>query len=161
MKRYWSVQIVTDLGGPKTYGSGSGTPRFHVSIFYWGKIGVADPGSGIQCFFDPWTGIRNRFFPDPGSQTHIFESLMTILWFLWLQKKVEQIFFHPSLLLLFRDPGKNVLKKAGLLSFCGLKVESCYVHSAGGLQRSSPVWLHHRVQGLPGRNSTGLRHCYR
>jgi hypothetical protein len=28
-------------------------------------------GSGIRCLFDPW--IR-----DPGSQTHIFESLMTI-----------------------------------------------------------------------------------
>jgi hypothetical protein len=32
---------------------------------------VADPnpGSGIRCLFDPW--IRNRFFPDPGSQNHI------------------------------------------------------------------------------------------
>jgi hypothetical protein len=35
-------------------------------------------GSGIRCLFDPW--IRNRFFPDPGSQPHIFESLVTIFW---------------------------------------------------------------------------------
>jgi hypothetical protein len=37
----------------------------------------------LQCcvtdpLFDPW--IRDRFFPDPGSQTHIFESLVTIFW---------------------------------------------------------------------------------
>jgi hypothetical protein len=29
-------------------------------------------GSGIRCLFDPWTRIRDRFFPDPGSQTRIF-----------------------------------------------------------------------------------------
>jgi hypothetical protein len=39
---------------------------------------VADPGSGA--FLTPGSGIRNRFFPDPGSQTHIFESLVTIFW---------------------------------------------------------------------------------
>jgi hypothetical protein len=33
-------------------------------------------GSGIWCFFDP--GIRNSFTLDPGSQTHIFESLVTV-----------------------------------------------------------------------------------
>ncbi len=49
-------------------------------------------GSGIRCFFDP--GIRNRFFPDPGSQTHLFESLVKIFWvktsiILW---KLAQIF---------------------------------------------------------------------
>jgi|LakMenE01Jun11ns_1017448.scaffolds.fasta_scaffold7608472_1 hypothetical protein len=29
---------------------------------------VADPdlGSGIKCIFNPGSGIRNRFFPDPG-----------------------------------------------------------------------------------------------
>jgi hypothetical protein len=26
----------------------------------------------------PGSGIRNRFFPDPGSLTHIFEGLVTI-----------------------------------------------------------------------------------
>ncbi len=35
-------------------------------------------GSGIRWLFDP--GIRNRFFLDPGSQTYIFESLLTIFW---------------------------------------------------------------------------------
>jgi hypothetical protein len=37
---------------------------------------VADPGSGA--FLTPGSGIRNRFFPDPGSPTHIFESLLVI-----------------------------------------------------------------------------------
>ncbi len=38
---------------------------------------VADLGSGA--FLTPGSGIRNRFLPDPGSQTHIFEILVTIL----------------------------------------------------------------------------------
>ncbi len=38
----------------------------------------ADPGSGA--FLTPGSGIRNRFFPDPGSQTHIFQGLVTIFW---------------------------------------------------------------------------------
>jgi hypothetical protein len=38
----------------------------------------SDPGSGA--FLTPGSGIRNRFIPDPGSQTHIFESLVTIFW---------------------------------------------------------------------------------
>ncbi len=42
-------------------------------------------GSGIRWLFDPWTRIRDRFFSgsgfsDPGSQTHIFESLVTNFW---------------------------------------------------------------------------------
>jgi hypothetical protein len=32
----------------------------------------------IRCLFDPGSGIQNGLFPDPGSQTHIFESLVTI-----------------------------------------------------------------------------------
>jgi hypothetical protein len=48
---------------------------------------VADPDLGSGAFLTPGSGIRNRFFPDlgsrisdPGSQTHIFESLVTIFW---------------------------------------------------------------------------------
>jgi hypothetical protein len=41
---------------------------------------VADPEPGSDAFLTPGSGIRNRFFPDPGSQTHIFESLVTIFW---------------------------------------------------------------------------------
>ncbi len=40
------------------------------------RIRIRDPGSGA--FLTPGSGIRDRFFPDPGSQTHIFESLVTI-----------------------------------------------------------------------------------
>jgi hypothetical protein len=39
------------------------------------KTSVADPGSGA---FLTATYIRNKFFPDPGSQTQIFESLVRI-----------------------------------------------------------------------------------
>jgi hypothetical protein len=40
------------------------------------RIRIRDPGSGA--FLTPGSGIRNRFFPNPGSLTHIFESLVTI-----------------------------------------------------------------------------------
>ena len=49
------------------------------------RIRIRDPGSGA--FLIPGSGIRNRFFPDPGSrisdtgsQTHNFESLVAIFW---------------------------------------------------------------------------------
>jgi hypothetical protein len=35
---------------------------------------VADPDPGSGAFLTPGSGTRNRFFPDPGSQTHTFES---------------------------------------------------------------------------------------
>jgi hypothetical protein len=40
--------------------------------------GLADRESGA--FLNPGSGIRNRFFPDPESQAHILESLVTIFW---------------------------------------------------------------------------------
>jgi hypothetical protein len=58
------------------------------------RIRIRDPGSGIRDWglIDPWirdpgSRIRNRFIPDPGSripdpgsQTHIFEGLVTTFW---------------------------------------------------------------------------------
>jgi hypothetical protein len=35
-------------------------------------------GSGIRCFFDPWIRNPEEVFSDPGSQTQIFDSLVTI-----------------------------------------------------------------------------------
>ncbi len=32
------------------------------------SVADPDPGSGIRCFLTPGSGIRNRFFPDPGSR---------------------------------------------------------------------------------------------
>jgi hypothetical protein len=67
------------------FGCGSERPKniwilrntsFYYSILLWAS--VADPGYGA--FLTPGSGIRNRFFPDPGSQSHIFESLVTIFW---------------------------------------------------------------------------------
>jgi hypothetical protein len=51
-------------------------------LFFAGCFGAvkssdADPGSDAFLTPGPGSGIRNRFFPDPGSQTHIFESLGT------------------------------------------------------------------------------------
>jgi hypothetical protein len=39
---------------------------------------VADPDPGPGAFLTPGSGIQNGFFADPGSQTHTFESLVTI-----------------------------------------------------------------------------------
>ncbi len=41
---------------------------------------VADPDPGSVAFWTPGSGILDRFFLDPGSQTHIFERLETIFW---------------------------------------------------------------------------------
>ncbi len=41
---------------------------------------VADLDPESVPFMTTGSGIRNRFFPDLGSQTHTFESLMTFLW---------------------------------------------------------------------------------
>ncbi len=104
---------------------------------------VADPDPGSGAFLTPGSGTRNRFFPDPGSQTHTFESLVTIfwlkssiilwklaqifffsasklkyttiLWNLWLHKKVwHQIFSPHSFVAVFgsgiRDPGSGMGK---------------------------------------------------
>ena len=40
---------------------------------------VADPDPGSGAILTPGFRIQYRFFPDPGSQTHIFENLLTIL----------------------------------------------------------------------------------
>ena len=49
------------------------------------RIQIRDPRFGA--FLTPGSGIRNRFFPDPGSlipdpssQTHIIEGLVTTFW---------------------------------------------------------------------------------
>ncbi len=66
---------------------------------------VADPDPGSGAFLTPGSGIRNRFFPDPGSripdpgsQTHTFESLVTIFWVKSsiILSKLAQIFFFST-----------------------------------------------------------------
>jgi hypothetical protein len=42
------------------------------------RIRTRDPGKGV--FLIPGTGVRDMFFTDPGSSTHISERLETILW---------------------------------------------------------------------------------
>jgi hypothetical protein len=68
------------------------------------SVADPDPGSGIGCFLTPGSGIRNKFFPDPGSQDHIFKSFLTIFLvknyiILW---KLAQILDPGSEI---RDPG--------------------------------------------------------
>ncbi len=60
-------------------GSRSTNPRKKLVL----KEQCCGHGSGIRCLFDPWIQDPEYVFPqsriwDPGSQTHIFESLMTI-----------------------------------------------------------------------------------
>jgi hypothetical protein len=60
---------------------------------------VADPDPGSGAFITPGSGIRNSFFPDLGSQSHIFESLLTIFWvksYLILWKLAQIISFSMS-----------------------------------------------------------------
>ncbi len=113
---------IPDPGVKKALDPGSATLATRILIIIMVMISVADPdpGSGIGCLLAPGSGIRNRFIPDPGSQTHIFESLLTTFWVkssiilyilgnLWLQKNVwQKIFFHSSLFYLFLDPGFGI-----------------------------------------------------
>ncbi len=97
-------------------------------------------GSGSGAFLTPGSGIRKIvFFPDPGSQTHIFEGLETIFWakrtiifceffytcsnFLFFYfvifvatNKIGQLIFSPSSFVAvvgsgIRDTGSGMLKK--------------------------------------------------
>jgi hypothetical protein len=34
---------------------------------HFSSVSDPDPGFGIRCLFYPGSGIRNRYFPDPGS----------------------------------------------------------------------------------------------
>jgi hypothetical protein len=44
------------------------------------RSSVADPDPGLGAFMTLYSGSGIGFFPDPASQTHVFESLVTILW---------------------------------------------------------------------------------
>ena len=88
---------------------------------------IRDLGSGIGFFRIPDLGSRipNPYFWElidnflgkkfynslkigPNFFSSTFPKNSSILWNLWLQKKVwQQIFFRPSLLLLFLDPGSE------------------------------------------------------
>ncbi len=102
------------------------------------RCSVADPDPGSGAFLTPGSGIGFFRIPDLGSQTHAFESLMTIFLgrkfyvilcelaqifflkqlkiniiynfviFVATKKVGQQIFFHPDLLLLFLDPGSGI-----------------------------------------------------
>jgi hypothetical protein len=54
-------------------------------------VSVADPGSGIWCFFVPWIrdlvpefGMEKKYIQDPGSVMNItdliFENLVSVFW---------------------------------------------------------------------------------
>ncbi len=69
-----------------------------------------------SCLFDPWIRDPEYFFPGSRIPKPYFWELSdnflgkkfynSVLWNLWLLKKVwQKIIFHPSLLLLFLDPG--------------------------------------------------------
>jgi hypothetical protein len=103
------------------------------------KSSVADPDPGSGAFLTPGSGIRNRFFPDPGSRIpkqyfrelndnvlhkKFYNSLkigpnfflqhfkhkiiFSFVKFVATKQGMTTIFFHPSLLLLFLDPGSEI-----------------------------------------------------
>jgi hypothetical protein len=49
--------------------------KYIMDLLPWSSVADLDPGSGA--FLTPRSGIRKPI-QDPGSQTHIFESLATI-----------------------------------------------------------------------------------
>ncbi len=75
-------------------------------VFVWFILGInqcCGSGSGIRCLFDPWIRDPEKVFSgsrisDPGSQTHIFESLVTIFWIKSsiILLKLAQIFFFST-----------------------------------------------------------------
>jgi hypothetical protein len=79
--RYWQSNPDPIQSGSETLLLGT------VHIFPVLRIRIQDTGSGAFLTPGSRSGIRNRFFPDPGSwisdpgsQTHIFERLVTIFW---------------------------------------------------------------------------------
>ncbi len=110
------------------------------------RIRIRDPGSGIRypvLFWplDPGSGIRNRFFPDPGFRIPDPKLIFLRAWWQFIEQKfynslkigpnfflqhfknkimfnyvnfvttkkgMTTNFFHPSLLLLFLDPGSKI-----------------------------------------------------
>ncbi len=82
--------------------SSGGTNQNVRSVAFPSRLpSVADPDAGSGTFWTPGSGIRNRFFSgsrisDPGSQTHIFQSIVTIFWvktLILLWKLVQNFFF--------------------------------------------------------------------
>ncbi len=119
------------------YPTSSSKPKVHPfpAVLLFCRDADPDPWSDAFLTPGPGSGIRNRFIPDPGSQTHIFERLVktfwvknsiilqnwpisnskiklfSILWNFCLQNKIwKQIFFHPSFWCCFwiRDPRPGI-----------------------------------------------------
>ncbi len=69
--------------------------------------------------FSPRSGIRDRFFPDPGSRTHIFGSLVTIFWIkssIIIWKLAQIYFFISSKIKIIFNLVKFVATKKGMTS---------------------------------------------
>jgi hypothetical protein len=52
--------------------------KIEIFVYPYDFLSVADPDPGSGAFLTPGSGIRNRVFPDPGSQDHILKSFLTI-----------------------------------------------------------------------------------
>ena len=84
------------FSGSRISDPGSRIPIPYFEELFDNFFGKKFYNSGIRCLFDP--GIRNGFFPDPGSQDHILKSFLTIFWvkisiIFW---KLAQIFFFST-----------------------------------------------------------------
>ncbi len=90
------------------------------------SVADPDPGSGIWCFLTPGLGIPNPYFWELSDicfgkkfynslkigpiffLQHFTNKIIFNFVKLGLQKKIWQLFFHPSLLLLFLEPGSGI-----------------------------------------------------
>jgi hypothetical protein len=70
-------------------------PSYQMKAQKLKKSSVADPDPGSGPFLTPGSGIRDRLFPDPGSQIHNFESL-TIF---WVKSSIDSLKIGPNFFL--------------------------------------------------------------
>ncbi len=107
-------------------------------------------GSRIRCFFDPW--IWDKFFPGPGSQTHISKSLVKIFGFNILKNlcQLAQIclyLFKNKIIYNFID-AKNVAQKNFPLLFFVLvgSVRDGRKSGSGIKENEDPGWRKIRIR---------------
>ncbi len=109
------------------------------------RIRIRDPGSG-------GFGIRNRFFPDPGSQTHILESLVTIFWVKSsvILRKLAQIFFQHFKNKIIFSFVKFVATRKGMTTnyFSPLSFDVVFWIRDLGSEIRDPGWVKIRIRDL-------------
>ncbi len=103
---------------------------FFISAF----SSVADPDPGSGAFLTPGFGIRTGFFPDPGSQDHIFKSFLTIFLvksFLSLWKLAKIFFLQHFKTKIIYNFVKFVATLKGMTTYFFFASLFCYCFESG------------------------------